>query len=65
MNQEILKAFKNNRNSLESFSTNIPVIGGFVEGILQVAFSTVFFKVISEKKLCSKGFTSNLRDIFS
>ena len=48
----------------ESFSTNVSIVG---KDLLR-AFTGCFIynfviQVISEKTLCSKGFTSNLRDI--
>ena len=50
---------------MESFSTNVPIVR---EDLLK-AFCRLFYlqfvlQVISEKTLYSKGFTSNLRDIF-
>ena len=39
---------------------------GFAEGVLRFVLLTVFvIQVITEKNLCSIGFTSNLRDIFT
>ena len=48
----------------ESFSTNVSIAG---EDLLRVFYRLFYLQFCdsSEKTLCSKGFTSNLRDIFT
>ena len=63
LNQEILKASKNNRNSSKAFQLVCSQLAR-----IRRRFSTGCFiynfviQVISEKSLCSKDFSSNLRD---
>ena len=66
INQEILKASQNNRNSSKAFQLRCPYLAricwGHSTGFVIYNF---VIQVISEKTLCSKGFASNLRDIFT
>ena len=55
-NPEILK------KRFETFSPNVPIVG---EDLLRVCFYSLVIQVISDKTLCNKGLTSNLKDIFT
>ena len=66
INQEILKASKNNCNCLKAFQLMCPYLARNCWRISTGCFIYNFvIQVISEKTLCSKGFASNLRDIFA
>ena len=57
------ESFKKESQQFESFSTNLPIVG---EDFLREFLSYNFvIQVISEKTLSSKGFTSDLKDIFT
>ena len=50
----------------ESFSTNVSIVGeDLLRARYRLFYLQFYLQVISEKTLCSKGFISNLRDIFT
>ena len=50
----------------ESSSTNVPIVGEDLLRLLyKLSYLQFVIQVISKKNLCSKGFTGNLRDIFT
>ena len=66
INQEILKASKNNHSSLNAFQLICPLLTRICWGNSTGCFIYSFvIQEISEKTLSCKGFTSNLRDIFT
>ena len=54
------ESLKKQSQQFESSSANVPIVG---EDLLRAFYYSFVIQVISEKKLCSKGFTNNLRDI--
>ena len=48
----------------KSISNNVPIVG---EDLLRVFYRLFYLQFCdsSEKAMCSKGFTSNLRDVFT
>ena len=61
-----LKSLEKKSQQFESFSTNMSIVGeDFLKAFYGCFIYNFVIQVISEKAVCSKGFNSNLKDIFT